>query len=168
MGLIIFVLTNNYGSTTKSILQPIDNKVNRLLRITFFKKKFESTTKIREENNIYSTQELHIYELLKLLIKVIRKERNAEQLQKLFGEKELIKIDGMRKTKKQLKVGYPKLSNCSITVRLRKLCNCLLGLDPTFFKSQRKMTEKQAKIFATNFLKNYVIGSLDIKNYIFG
>ena len=28
-----------YGSTTKSILQPIDNKVNRLLRIIFFKKK---------------------------------------------------------------------------------------------------------------------------------
>ena len=44
------------GSTTKSILQPIDNKVNRLLRIIFFKKNFESTTKIREENNIYSTQ----------------------------------------------------------------------------------------------------------------
>ena len=29
------------------------------------------------------------------------------------------------------------------------------------------MKEKQAKIFATSFLKNYVIGSLDIKNYIF-
>ena len=41
-------------------------------------------------------------------------------------------------------------------------------LDPAFSKSLRKMTEKQAKIFATNFLKNYVIGSLDIKNYIFG
>ena len=89
-----------YGSTTKSILQPIDNKVNRLLRIIFFKKKFESTTKIREENNIYSTQELHIYELLKLLIKVIRKECNVEQLKKAIAEKELIEIDGMRKTKK--------------------------------------------------------------------
>ena len=49
-----------YGSTTKSILPPIYNKVNRLLRVIFFKKKFESTTKIREENNIYSTQELHV------------------------------------------------------------------------------------------------------------
>ena len=82
--------------------------------------------------------------------------------------KELIEIDGMRKTKKQLKVSYPKLSNCSITVRLRKLCNRLLGLDPTFFKSLRKMNEKQVKVFATSFLKNYVIGSLDIKTYIFG
>ena len=121
-----------YGSTTKSILQPIDNKVNRLLRIIFFQKKFESTTKIREENNIYSTQELHIYELLKLLIKMIRKECNVKQLKKAIAEKELIEIDGMRKTKKQLKVSNPKLSNCSITVRLRKLCNCLLVLDPTF------------------------------------
>ena len=30
------------------------------------------------------------------------------------------------------------------------------------------MKEKQAKIFAKKFLKNYIIGSLDIKNYIFG
>ena len=113
-----------YGSTTNSILPPIDNKVNRLLRIIFFKKKIESTTKIREENNIYN--------------------------------------------KKQLKVSCPKLSNCSITVRLRKLCNCLLGLDPTFIKRLRKMKEKHAKIFAKSFLKNNVIGPLDIKNYIFG
>ena len=28
------------------------------------------------------------------------------------------------------------------------------------------MIEKHAEIFATNFLKNSVIGSLDIKNYI--
>ena len=67
-----------YGSTKKSFLQPIDNKANRILRITFFKKKFESTTKIHEENNIFSTQKLQIYELLKLLIKVIRNECNVE------------------------------------------------------------------------------------------
>ena len=99
---------------------------------------------------------------------MIRKECNFEQLKKAIAEKELIEIDGMRKTKKQLKVSYPKLSNCSITVRLRKLCICLLGLDPTFFKNLRKLKEKQVKVFATSFLKNYVIGSLDIKNYIFG
>ena len=29
------------------------------------------------------------------------------------------------------------------------------------------MKEKQAKFFAKNFLKSYVIGSLDTKNYIF-
>ena len=84
-----------YGSTTKSILQPLDNKVNRLLRITF--KKIESTTKIRKENNLYGTQELLIYELLKMLIKVIPKERNVEQLKKAIEEKELSKIDEMRK-----------------------------------------------------------------------
>ena len=103
-----------------------------------------------------------------MLIKVIRKECDVEQLKKAIEEKQLSKIDEMRKTKKQLKVSYTKLSNCSITERLRKLCNCLLVLDPTFFKSLRKMKEKQAEIFATNCLKNYVIGSLDIKNYIFG
>ena len=147
-----------YGSTTKSILEPIDNKVNRLLRIIFIKKKFESTTKIREENNIYSTQELHIYELLKLLIKVIQKECNVEQLKKAIAEKELIEIDGMRKTKKkQLKVSYPKLSNCSITVRLRKLCNCLLGLDPTFFKSLRKRKKNRLKFSLQVSLKTMLL-----------
>ena len=67
-----------------------------------------------------------------------------------WEDKEL--IDGMRKTKKkQLEVSYPKLSNCSITVRLRKLCNCLLRLDPTFFQSLKKMKEKQADIIAKKF-----------------
>ena len=99
---------------------------------------------------------------------MIRKECSVEKPKKAIEEKELSKIDEMRKTKKQLKVSYTKISNCSITVRLRKLCNCLLRLDPTFFKSLRKMMKKQAKTFATSFLKNYVIGSLDIKNYIFG
>ena len=93
-----------YGSTTKGILQPIDNKINRLLRIIFFKKKFESTTKIREESNIYSTQELHIYELLKLLIKMIQKECNVEQPKKAIEEKELNKIDEIRKTKNNFKL----------------------------------------------------------------
>ena len=73
---------------------------------------------------------------------MIRKECNVEQLQKAIEEKEPIKIDGMRKTKKQLKVSYPKLSSCSITVSLRKLCNCLLGSDPTFFNSLRKMKNR--------------------------
>ena len=66
--------------------------------INFFKKKFESTIKIREENNIYSSQELHMFKLLKLLIKVIQKECNVEQLQKAIAEKEQFKINGMRKT----------------------------------------------------------------------
>ena len=46
---------------------------------------------------------------------MIQNECNVEQLQKAIEEKELIKYDGMRKTKKQLKVSYFKLSNCSIS-----------------------------------------------------
>ena len=76
-------------STEKSVLWPIDNKVNKLLRIIFFKKKFDSTTIIREESNVYSTQELHIFELLELLIKVIR--NAVKRLQQAIGEKELIR-----------------------------------------------------------------------------
>ena len=60
-----------YGLTTKSVLLPIDSRVNRLLRIIFSKKKLGSTTK---------TLELHIYELLKLLIKVIRKNAMSNKI----------------------------------------------------------------------------------------
>ena len=66
------------------------------------------------------------------------------------------------------KVSYLKLINCSIAVSLRKLCNGFLTLDPTFFKSLKKMKEKQTEVFSKNFPKNYVIGSLFIENYIFG
>ena len=44
----------------------------------------------------------------------------------------------------------------------------LVNIRPYLFQSLRKLQEKQAKIFAKNFLKNYVAGSLDIKNYFFG
>ena len=120
-----------------------------------------------EKRTTFIAQELHIYEMLKFLIEVIRKKCNIKQLQQAIEEKEHIKFDGMRKTK-YLKFSYPKFSNCTITVRLIKLCNCFLTFDSTFSKNLRQTKEKQAKILAKIFLKNYVIGSLDIKNYFFG
>ena len=77
-----------------------------------------------------------------------------------------MKKNELKRKQKQLKISYPKLSNCSITVRLRQLRNCLLVLDQLFRKS-KTMTEKQDKIFAKKFLKNYVIGSLDVKKINF-
>ena len=53
------------------------------------------------------------------------------------------------KQKKQLKVSYPKLSNRSITVRLRKLCNCLLAkqVNSVFFRTidEKEVTAAIAK-----------------------
>ena len=56
---------------------------------------------------------------------------------------ELIKFDGMRKTKKQHKVNFSILSNCSITVLLRKRRNCLLvSFGPYFFQKSKRNERK--------------------------
>ena len=48
--------------------------------------------------------------------------------------------------------------------KVEKTMQLLVNIGPYLFQSLRKMQEKQAIIFAKSFLKNYVTGSLDIKN----
>ena len=63
-----------YANTSNQVLKPQNQMVKRIARIITFKKKFDSITSKRKELLLYNVSELHLYEILKMAIKIIRKE----------------------------------------------------------------------------------------------
>ena len=63
-----------FANTSNQVLKPLNAMVKRIARITTFKKKFDSITSKRKEPLLYNLSELHLYEILKMAIKIIRKE----------------------------------------------------------------------------------------------
>ena len=61
-----------YASTDKTKLETIELKIKRLLKIIRFKRRNESIEELRQKRKIYFVKELHIYELSKLICKVLR------------------------------------------------------------------------------------------------
>ena len=61
-----------YGTAAKSDIKKLNNKIKHLVRIVYGKRKFESIENFRIAAKIYNIEELHLYELLKLVIKKIR------------------------------------------------------------------------------------------------
>ena len=57
-----------YGTAAKSDINKITNKIKHLVRIIYGKRKFESIENFRIAAKIYNIEELHLYELLKLVI----------------------------------------------------------------------------------------------------
>ena len=58
-----------YGTAAKSDIKKLNNKIKHLVRIVYGKRKFESIENFRIAAKIYNIEELHLYELLKLVIK---------------------------------------------------------------------------------------------------
>ena len=78
-----------YASTDKMKLETIELKNKRLLKVIFLKRRNESIEELRHKRKIYFVKELHIYELLKLLCKVLRKECISAIVQEAVTEKNL-------------------------------------------------------------------------------
>ena len=60
-----------YGCTTSSLLNRVSLVIDRIIKIIFSKESL-TQSKRKEKSKIYSAQELHCYEILKLLINIIR------------------------------------------------------------------------------------------------
>ena len=60
-----------YASTDKTKLEIIELKIKRLIKFICFKRRNESIEKLRQKRKMFLLKELHIYEKLKLLCKVL-------------------------------------------------------------------------------------------------
>ena len=120
-----------------------------------------------------------MYELLKLLSKVIRREHPSESINSFITDKEIDKsFDTERRIKtKPLIEKLTRKKRKLISVRLRILCNSLFTLYFVRIKSLRICKEKNFKKLLHSFLDNYIIDSdfldtcigtmLDKKNVLF-
>ena len=58
-----------YGTAAKSDIKKLNNKIKHRVRTIYEKRKIESIEDFRIEAKIYNVEELHLYALLKLVIK---------------------------------------------------------------------------------------------------
>ena len=78
------------------------------------KRTFDSLSKLLKKNEIYNSNELHIYELIKLLRKVQRNECKMKPFRGYLTENDFELIDGRRRADKHRSSCFPKLSEISI------------------------------------------------------
>ena len=58
-----------YGTAAKSDTKKLNNIIKHLVRFIYGKRKLESTENFRMAAKNYNIEELHLYELLKLVVK---------------------------------------------------------------------------------------------------
>ena len=136
-----------YASTDQTKLETIELEIKRLLKIIFFKRRNESIEELRQKRKIYFVKELHIYELLKLLCKVLRKECISTIVQEAVTEKNLNTILNKRVLARQIPVQSKGNQKTSVNVRIRKLFNFVLKYYPDFVTKIQSCTQYQLQIF---------------------
>ena len=155
-----------YASTDKTKLETIELKIKRLLKI-FFKRRNESIEELRQKRKIYFVKELDIYELLKLLCKVLRKECISTIVQEAVTEKNLNTILNKRVLARQIPVQSKGNQKTSVNVRIRKLFNFVLKYYPDFVTKIQSCTQYQLQIFNHGFLDNFILGNYQLFKLIF-
>ena len=155
-----------YGCTNLTLLNKLDKGIKRILRIITFKRKPDSVVRTRELNQIPLATELHVYELFKLFIKLIRGQSSVNILENCFSDYELAKLrTGRNKSISIIKHDYSK--NCIIT-RVRKLANIFARSHENFIENVESMNKvSEINSFAHNVLENFIIGNNDLIKAIF-
>ena len=140
-----------YANTSNQVLKPLNQMVKRIARIITFKKKFDSITSKRKELLLYNVSELHLYEILKMAIKIIRKECEIPVLKNCISREELLKIANARNSSRKLCLFKDKFENFSLQQKIRKMVNCLLNFFPNFVNFIFDLSKRQVKDFVTSF-----------------
>ena len=81
-----------YGNSVLSDISLIDSKLKKLIRIIFNKRKFNSVSDLRRKFNLFLAKELHLYEVLKLLIKMLRDECVVSHVKSYLNDNELNRV----------------------------------------------------------------------------
>ena len=81
-----------YGNSVLSDISLIDSKLKKLIRIIFNKRKFNSESDLWRKFNLFLSKELHLYEVLKLLIKMLRDECVVSHVKSYLNDNELNRV----------------------------------------------------------------------------
>ena len=111
-----------YGTSSKTTLQPLEEKIKQIARIMFKKRKTEPTLQNREKYKMHSIKDLHIFELFKKLKEILRSECEINSLKFLITKKEIESVEINRTSSRQSKStnAVSGLSPKRLGVRIRK------------------------------------------------
>ena len=147
-------------------MQKIDAKINRILRIIFFRK-FDSVSLIREIYKIFSAQELHLYEVFKLMTKCIRRESCIIDINHFITQNDLSKMCTCKKRVKAVPFNSSLTKN-SLSNKIQKLLNVFLKLDSDFVTKVKILSGAQLNSFAHEKLENYFLLIEQLTRLIYG
>ena len=93
----------------------VNSKLKNLLRIIFNRRTCNSVSDLRRKLNLFLAIELHLYEVPKLLIKMLRDECVVSHVKSFLNDKEINRVNKRRKTTMCLDCGDQK----NVTNRVR-------------------------------------------------
>ena len=140
-----------YVSTNKTKLETNELKIKRLIKTICFKRTNESIKELRQKRKIYFVRELLIYELLKLLCKVLRKECISAIVLEAKTEKNLHTILNKRVLARQIPVQPKGNQKTFVKVRIIKLFNFVLRYYPNFVTKTQSCTQYQLQNSTMSF-----------------
>ena len=124
-----------HGTAAKSDIKKLNIKIKHLVRIIYGKRKFESIENFRIAAKIYSIEELHLYELKKLVIKKIGELNECSTKKTFLRMNDLKNIKTQRICTKHLKFLYERPINSKIISTIdRKLVVKILKFQPRSLK----------------------------------
>ena len=109
---------------------------------------------LRRKFSLFLAKELHLYEVLKLLIKMLRDECVVTHVKSFLNDNELKRVNESRKTTMCIDCGDRKNVTNRLRFKVRKMLNLLVFLEPSFVNTVLKMTNQQVKHFCHMFLRN--------------
>ena len=112
------------------------------MSIIFNKRTFNSVSDLRRKFNLFLAKELHLYEVLKLFMKMIRDECVIIHVKSFLNDIELNRVNKRRKTKMCLDCGDRKNVTNRLRFKVRKMLN-FVGF--AALKRRREKTKKRKK-----------------------
>ena len=154
-----------YGSTSKNVFKNLEKLTKRLIKIIFYKRSFESLGSLREEHKLFSVRELHIFELFKTLIIILRGECKIASLSNLLSGQDLENLSGSR-SKRISTSKNSCVKNCLYT-RLRRLLNLVLIIEPMFVDKVKNLKENEIRKLSHNFFDNFILENEQLTEAVF-
>ena len=141
--------------------------IKRILKIIFWKRKYESIERIRVYNLISNASELHAFEKFKLLVILIKKQPLSEIFSTIIADSYLNDIMKKRNRGQFVKISRQRFDSNSLKCRVLGMLKMALNCNNSFIEDVRTIKEANIKEFCNTFLIFYITGNQDLLDILF-
>ena len=161
-GVLLFAVAN------KSKLDSSENTINRYQKFAISGNAFSHLNNLKiKKKRFYTVKELHIYELLKLLSKIPKKNRRSDFINNYINHFETFKIRTQRLKAQIFVMDCNKHSKFSLRTRIRKLFMCMSYFSSDFSNFVKNAGHTEKESFNHKFLDSSILGNEKLNSEIY-
>ena len=134
----------------QNVLKNLEKLKKLFIKTISYKRNFQSLGSLIDETKLYTVKELHIYELFKTPINILRGKCKIGSLSKLLSGQDLENLSSSR-SKKISTIKSSCVKNILYTM-LRRLLNLVLIIEPIIVDKLKNLKENEISKLAHNFL----------------